>query len=181
MNTDGSDYQVLHSFTDTGTDGANSLCRFDARRLDPVWNDGRGWRDGDGTVFSMNTDGSDYQVLYSFTIRHRRRESQSRFDARRLDPVWNDDGGWHNGDGTVFSIEHRRHRLPGAVFVGGHRRGVSRCRFDARRLGPVWNDDGGWQAADGTVFSINTDRQRLSGSAIRLPARPPTARIPMPV
>ena len=56
----GSGYQVLHSFSD-GRDGANpSGLTLVGSTLYGTTDEGGS--DGDGTVFSINTDGSDYQV-----------------------------------------------------------------------------------------------------------------------
>ena len=67
IDTDGSGYQILYSFTGTGTDGSEpyaGLTLVGNTLYGTTW---YGGADGDGTIFSINTDGSDYQVLYSFT------------------------------------------------------------------------------------------------------------------
>lgn len=66
MNTDGSDYTVLHNFTNS-PDGAYSYTRL------MLWGGALygvtygGGSSGNGTVFKVNTNGTGYAVLYSFT------------------------------------------------------------------------------------------------------------------
>ena len=67
VNTNGTGYAVLHTFTGGTTDGATPYSGL-------VLNDGvlygttsGGGADNDGTIFSINTDGTGFNVLYSFT------------------------------------------------------------------------------------------------------------------
>jgi uncharacterized repeat protein (TIGR03803 family) len=65
MNSDGSDYVVLHSFT--GSDGDDVLASLvlDGAILYGTTHDGGNY--GRGTAFKVNTDGSGYVVLHSFS------------------------------------------------------------------------------------------------------------------
>jgi uncharacterized repeat protein (TIGR03803 family) len=65
MNTDGSGYTVLHEFGNAA-DGANPTggLALDGGTLYGIT--GEGGAAGDGTVFSIKTDGTGYAVLYSF-------------------------------------------------------------------------------------------------------------------
>ena len=65
MNLDGSSFQLVHSFTGGTSDGANPLAglTLGGSVLYGTTNDGGAGNEG--TVFSMNTDGSDFEVLYS--------------------------------------------------------------------------------------------------------------------
>ncbi|EDY15841.1 hypothetical protein CfE428DRAFT_6631 [Chthoniobacter flavus Ellin428] len=66
LNTDGTGFQVLHSFTETANDGAvpeGSLTLIGSK-LYGLTN--AGGDNDEGTVFSINTDGSDFAVLHSF-------------------------------------------------------------------------------------------------------------------
>jgi uncharacterized repeat protein (TIGR03803 family) len=67
INADGSGAHVLHAFTGTGTDGANPLASLTLVGSTLFGTTEGGGSDGDGTVFSINTDGTGYRVLYSFT------------------------------------------------------------------------------------------------------------------
>ena len=67
VNTNGSGFQVLHSFQDTGSDAqypATDLTLVGSTLFGTTEYGGSGY---DGTVFSINTDGSGYQILQSFT------------------------------------------------------------------------------------------------------------------
>ncbi len=67
INADGTEYQVLYSFGDNGAnDGANpngSLILCGATLYGMTFNGGD---NGAGTIFQINTDGTGYNVLYSF-------------------------------------------------------------------------------------------------------------------
>ncbi len=79
INTDGTGYQVLHSFTTSTGDGDNLLENLTAvgatlfgtteegGSVDGGDNGGTGDPLGDGTIFSIGTDGAGYQVLHSFS------------------------------------------------------------------------------------------------------------------
>jgi uncharacterized repeat protein (TIGR03803 family) len=66
MNLDGSNYQMLHSFADFGTAGyqLGNLVHSGSLLVGTV---STGGPTGDGLIFSMNSDGSNYQVLHNFT------------------------------------------------------------------------------------------------------------------
>ena len=67
MNLNGSNFQILHSFTDRAGDGeypgSNLILTGSTLYGTTVY----GGADGDGTVFSIKTDGSNYQVLHSLS------------------------------------------------------------------------------------------------------------------
>ena len=71
MNTDGSDYTVLHTFTTTASDGyqpLGSVVLSGSTLYGTTYFGGSaGGTSGNGTIFSVNTDGSDYTSLYSFS------------------------------------------------------------------------------------------------------------------
>ena len=67
VNLNGSNFQILHSFTGTAGDGAypgSNLTLIGSTLYGTTVYGGAG---GDGTVFSINTDGSNYQVLHSLS------------------------------------------------------------------------------------------------------------------
>ena len=66
MNLDGSNYQVVHTFTGSATDGATPYAGLTLVGSTLYGTTSAGGASNDGTVFSINTDGSDFQVLHSF-------------------------------------------------------------------------------------------------------------------
>src|SRR5262249_50077117 len=66
MNTDGTGYTVLYSFTGF-PDGAGPLAGLTLSSGVLYGTTGFGGTSGYGTVFTLNTDGTGYAVLYSFT------------------------------------------------------------------------------------------------------------------
>ena len=51
----------------TNSDGANPRCRIDFIGQHPVWDGALGGSSGNGTVFAVNTDGTGFTNLHSFT------------------------------------------------------------------------------------------------------------------
>jgi len=71
VNTDGSGFQILHSFDGSGSEGAfpsGGLTMVGSTLYGTTQNAGTGavGADGGGTVFEINTDGSGFQVLHDF-------------------------------------------------------------------------------------------------------------------
>jgi uncharacterized repeat protein (TIGR03803 family) len=65
VNTNGSSYRVLYSFTNT-PDGANPFAGLTLSGNTLYGTTESGGSDGNGTIFSIQTDGSGYTNLYSF-------------------------------------------------------------------------------------------------------------------
>jgi uncharacterized repeat protein (TIGR03803 family) len=106
MNADGSDYQLLHSFVNDGTDGINptaGLLQADDGLLYGVTTSGG--PNGDGAFFSLGTNGNSYTVTASFD------GSQGAFPYGTL--IQGRDGGLYgtayalgsNSLGVVFRID----------------------------------------------------------------------------
>ena len=67
MNLDGSNYQVLHNFTGTAGDGANPASNLTQIGSTLYGTTVNGGTSGGGTIYSINTDGSNYEVLHSLS------------------------------------------------------------------------------------------------------------------
>lgn len=67
INTDGSGYAVLRSFTGAPGDGANPSTGLVQGRDGSLYGTTQNGGSGDGTVFKLNTDGSGYTVLRKFS------------------------------------------------------------------------------------------------------------------
>ncbi len=158
MNADGTDYQVLHSFS--GIDGDNPYAGLTLVGSTLFGTTTGGGSANDGTVFSINPDGTGFLVLHSF--------SGSATDGGH--PIagltlvgstlfGTTDYGGTAGDGTVFSInpDGSGFQLLHS-FVGGSTDGVGPYAgltlVGSTLFGTTF---GGGGAGDGTVFSINTD------------------------
>ena len=113
IHTDGTGYQVLYSFGATPTDGEDPVAglTLDGSTLFGTTN--TGGSAGGGTVFSINADGTGYQVVDSFTGDN---QSNFRLDPRRFDLVWNYRE-WRRWPRQRLLHQCRRQQLPGAAFV----------------------------------------------------------------
>ncbi|HEY4311330.1 MAG TPA: choice-of-anchor tandem repeat GloVer-containing protein [Pirellulales bacterium] len=67
MSDDGSDYQVLHNFTGTAGDGVNPASNLTLIGSTFYGTTLYGGINSGGTIYSINADGSNYQVLHSLT------------------------------------------------------------------------------------------------------------------
>jgi uncharacterized repeat protein (TIGR03803 family) len=179
VNIDGSDFTNLYSFTPldassgTNTDGANPIASLVLSGNTLYGTTQYGGFEGNGTVFKINTDGSNFMNLYNFSPLDP--SSQTNTDgaspAAGLVIAGNtlygaaEEGGF-GGSGTVFSIETN-----GSNFANLH-------NFAATATySPYPNVDGAYPAAslllsgnalygtaqnggaagNGTVFSVNTN------------------------
>ena len=117
VNTYGSGYAVLYSFTEsvygTNADGANPEAGLVLSGTTLYGTTVGGGSSGNGTVFSVNTDGSGYTVLYSFTVSTSNGLYNTNADG--ANPVaglvlsgttlyGTTTGGGNSGNGTVFSV-----------------------------------------------------------------------------
>src|SRR5208283_15284 len=66
INTDGTGYQVLHSFGSGATDGCYPYASLTLSGTTLYGMTSGGGAGGSGTIFQINADGTGYQVLYSF-------------------------------------------------------------------------------------------------------------------
>jgi len=159
MNTDGSNYQVLHGFASLGgMDGTfpySSLLQ-NGSTLYGVTGDGGASGGALGTVFKVNTDGSGYQLLHSFagtavgknpygglTIEGSKLYGMAEGGSANEGVVYS-----MNTDGTDYQLLHQ--------FTGsdGGYRGDKLTIVGSKLYGTT--EEGG--AADkGTVFSMNLD------------------------
>ncbi len=163
MNTDGTGYQVLHDFG-SGSDGAGpqgSLTLSGSTLYGMTTGGYTQYNEGYGTIFRINTDGTGYQVLYSFGG-----GSDGACPYGSLTPSGSTlygmtSGGYafgYSGLGTIFKIN-----MDGTgyqvlySFSGGSdgaNPGSSLTMYGSMLYGMTY--DGGADGL-GTIFKINTD------------------------
>ena len=115
IKTDGSSFDLLHKFGETHHDGKNpygSLLLVGNKLYGTTANGG----DNDlGTVFVINTDGNNYQRLYSFSGQTNNDDGSKPIDNVILVNGWlygmTTEGG-ANGQGTVFKVSPIPSRSP---------------------------------------------------------------------
>ena len=133
LNTDGSGFQILHSFSG-GADGSAPSAGLLQGRDGELYGTtfytdgafGTGLPGGAGTIFKLSSDGSYYSIIHNFTHTTTGQDDQGANPAARL---------IQGGDGTLY----------GSTSAGGSAAGSS--------IG------GGWA---GTVFRVNTDGSDFS-------------------
>jgi uncharacterized repeat protein (TIGR03803 family) len=162
LNTDGTSFQLLHSFASSDSDGQlpqfASLTLAGSRLFGTTPYGGANLA---GTVFALNTDGSNYQVLHSFSAAGSAGYGPAGgvvvsgsilFGTTEHSDFGLDTGTLYamNADGTGYHVLH--------TFLGGANDGAGPTAdltlVGSTILGTTWA--GGLNNA-GTVFSINTD------------------------
>ncbi|MFC1668342.1 choice-of-anchor tandem repeat GloVer-containing protein [Chlamydiota bacterium] len=111
VDTDGNNFDVVHSFSSGADDGENphdNLIYYNGRLYGMTENGGDS---GSGVIFSMNTDGTDFSLLFEFKDNVEGYEGKSPYGHVTI----SDDGttlygltlsGGVNGDGVFFSINN---------------------------------------------------------------------------
>jgi uncharacterized repeat protein (TIGR03803 family) len=160
MNTDGTGFAVLRSFTGVGSDGngPNGSLTLDGSTLYGMTS--RGGASGSGTVFQMNTDGTGFTTLRSFAGGGS--DGMNPFGSLTLDGStlygMTKHGGVGNGgtvfkmntNGTGFTLLH--------TFTGGDSDGIlpnGSLTLDGSTLYGMTTYGG--TGGDGTAFKMNTD------------------------
>jgi uncharacterized repeat protein (TIGR03803 family) len=128
MQSNGAGFTILRSFAGSPTDGSSpsgTLVSDGTRLYGTTWNGGTGWTGGlyDGTIFSMNLDGSAYTILHNFVsgpydgslpVGGLTLERSALYGTARRGGA-SDDGVIFsiNTDGSDFTILHHFSGLPG--------------------------------------------------------------------
>ncbi len=105
INTNGTNFQILHSFTDTSGDGDDPYGGLTLNGSTLYGTTQQGGSAGYGTIFSISTAGSGYQILHSFTGGGSDGESPEGTLALSGSTLYGTtyEGGTAN-EGTVYSI-----------------------------------------------------------------------------
>ena len=164
VNTDGTGFTNLHSFTG-GSDGGSPAAGLISSGNTLYGTAGRGGNSGYGTVFAVNTNGTDFTNLYSFTV-----GSGNIFSSYTNSDGVNPRGlillgntlygtasaGGSSGAGTVFAVN-----TGGTGFTNLHSftGGSDGAKPYA---GLILSGNALYGTAGGTVFAINTDGTGLT-------------------
>ena len=162
LNTDGTGFAVLHSFTFATNDGGNSVAGLlqasDGLLYGTAQSGGTGPAGGDGVVFRMDLAGSNFMVLHSFTDVDGSAPQGSLIEGTNGDLYGTalDGGTNENGvvfrmdkDGTNFSVVH--------YFLGGTSDGYgpSANLFSAANGRLYGTTVSGGQFSHGVVFVMD--------------------------
>ena len=176
INTDGTGFTNLHSFTATlrfglrtNSDGAYPSAGLILSGNTLYGTTSDGGSSGNGTVFAVNTDGTGFTILHSFADYPQRRSlSVCRIDFIRQHPVW-DDAGWRQfGQGHVFAVNTNGTGFTSAIVRGNlwcflhQQRRSLRLPLDFIGQHPVWDGAVGGSSGSGTVFSLSLPPPQLT-------------------
>ncbi len=163
VNTDGTAFTSLYSFTG-GSDGANPRAlTLGGNTLYGAAQNG-GDADGDGTVFAVNTDGTGFNILHSFTGGSDGSDPVGRLvlSGNTLYGTADYGGGFGNGtvfaintDGTGFTVLHSFTATSVGTNSDGAVPGINDLVLSGNTL--YGTASGGGGSGGGTVFMVNTD------------------------
>ncbi len=157
MNTDGTGFGLLHSFTGGSIDGRNpwgSLTLSGSKLYGMTASGGSGET---GTLFSMNTDGTGFGLLHSFTGGAGDPNGSLTLSGSKLYGMTS--GGGNSSIGAVFSMNTDGtgfgllHTFTGGAGDGAYPRGS--LTLSGSKLYGMTQDGGSDNV--GTLFSMNTD------------------------
>ncbi len=108
INTDGTGYTILHNFTGTTSDGRTPFGSFAISGSTLYGMTHFGGANDDGAIYSIDTSGSGFTLLHSFTFAENSSSYVNAFDTTLVlssSTLYGltSQGGSHNG-GTIFSI-----------------------------------------------------------------------------
>jgi uncharacterized repeat protein (TIGR03803 family) len=166
INTDGSGYRVLHSFSGANNgDGFNPMAPLLLVSNNTLYGTTKAEGPGNGTLFCIATNGANYQILHGFGTNSN--DGSAPLAGLVLDGTTlygTTSSGGSNGDGTVFSYNlinsnyDELYSFAGAPDGNGPAAGLAlsgSTLYGTTADGGAWNIDGG--PGQGTIFSIGTN------------------------
>ena len=163
MNSDGTGFGLLHSFTGSASDGAipyGSLTLSGTKLYGMTYNGGSSGNGGSGALFSMNTDGTGFSLLHTFT--GSASDGSSPFGSLTLSGTkfyGTTAGGGSNNTGTIFIMNtdgtgfSLLHSFDGSASDGGSPYGS--LMLSGSTLYGMTRYGG--SSGTGALFSIGTD------------------------
>ncbi len=158
IDTDGSNFSVLHNF-DNSLGQGNSPFGFLALDNSIMYGTTQGGVNGEGTIYSINTDGTGFNILHNFTGGSGGSLPRGLILGGTTLYGLTGDGGNANGDGIIYSIETDGtdftvlHDFMGGADGASDPRG-NLLLIDSTLYGMT---DNGGDENDGTIFSIGID------------------------
>jgi uncharacterized repeat protein (TIGR03803 family) len=164
IDTDGSHFSLLHSFTGVGTDGASPYGSLIVSESMLYGLTSEGGSDSDGVIFSIASDGSNYNTLYSFSEVGNDGANpygNLTLSGTTLYGMTSANGTFSNG--TIFSID-----IDGSgynslySFTGGDDGGSPYATLVASGSKLYGSTYSGGANSDGVVFSFDTGTKLLN-------------------
>jgi uncharacterized repeat protein (TIGR03803 family) len=160
VNTDGSGFIDLHSFTTTinngfptNYDGTHPVAGLILSGNTLYGTASGGGTNGHGTVFAVNTDGSGFKILYSFSDGDSAPEGSLILSGNTL--YGTTSGDQNGGEGTVFAVNTDGTSFTNLYnFTGGSNGLYSRCSLVLSGNTLYGTTDQGGSFGYGTVFAL---------------------------
>lgn len=156
INTDGSDFTVLHTFTATASDGSGPFGGLILSGNTLYGTTANGGSSGNGTVFAVNTDGTAFTNLYSFTGGSDGANPPGALTLSGGTLYGTANSGGSSSNGTVFAIN-----IDGTEFRTVH----SFSSLSTDSSGNYVNSDGAHPIADLLLLGNNLYGTATSGGA----------------
>jgi uncharacterized repeat protein (TIGR03803 family) len=183
MNQDGTGFTILHGFGSGATDGVAPVTPLILDTSGNLYGTTLCWGPtGNGTIFTVRTDGTGFKVLHAFTTPTDCSYSLSYVVLGDSGRMYGTTGGGPSNYGTIFKMKtdgkafEVLHTFVGGAFDGAYPRGVV---FD-RSAGLIGTTVFGGSSDGGTVYKLRTNGTGFSllhsfsdGSDGAGPAGPP--------
>jgi uncharacterized repeat protein (TIGR03803 family) len=156
LNTNGPVFTTLYSFPDV-SDGANPNAGLVLSGNTLFGTAASGGTDGSGTVFAINTDGSGFTTLYTFTGGSDGAQPNDRLilsGNTLYGTAWQ---GGNSGDGTVFAINTNGPVFTTLYTFTGGSDGANPWGELILSGSTLYGTASSYFTGDGTVFAINTN------------------------
>src|SRR5882724_5891476 len=157
VNTDGSGFTNLYGFTG-GNDGSAPYAGLILSSNTLYGTAAFGGSSGNGTVFGVNTDGSGFTNLYSFTGGNDGGAPSASLILSSNTLYGTASGGGSSGNGTVFAVNTDGSGFTNLYgFTGGNDGGAPTAGLILSGNTLYGTTTAGGSSGNGTVFAVNTD------------------------
>jgi uncharacterized repeat protein (TIGR03803 family) len=165
INTDGSGYSVVHNFVGDTNDGGHPISNLTIVGSTVFGTTSLGGASGDGTIFSISTGGSGYQVVRSFAGAFTDGSEPNALTPLGSTLFGTGGSGGTSVGGTIFSINtngagYTQYQNFGSAMNDGVFPNAALTQLGSKFYGTT--AQGGGSGSIGTVFSVNTDGTGLA-------------------
>ena len=165
INTDGSGYSVVHNFAGDTNDGGHPVSNLTIVGSTVFGTTSLGGASGDGTIFSIGTGGSGYQIVHNFAGAFTDGSEPNALTPLGATLLGTGGSGGTSVGGTIFSINtngagYTQYQNFGSAMNDGVFPNAGLTQLGSKFYGAT--AQGGGSGSVGTIFGVNTDGTGLT-------------------